>query len=126
MNFKPLGSRVLVKVVERREIKIAGQTLTVARGVNKHGRAKHEWEDEIVRALVVRVGELTTQVSEGDVVILGGAAGIHVDGNAVDSDQDHRMVHEDELIAIDLDATEINKEKQAVEKIQVDKEAIHV
>lgn len=112
MNFKPLGSRVLLRVTEIKEVKIAGQTLTIAKGVDKFGKTKHEWDDAVVRAEVIKLGELADKVEVGDIVLVGGAVGVHVDGVAVSSEQDHRMVHEDDIIAIDIEATELARKKE--------------
>lgn len=112
LKYKPLGSRVLVKILTKTEIKVAGQTLLVAKGVNKYGKTKHEWNEEVLRALVLRRGEDATDIEDGDVVLIDGAAGKHVDWDISESTDTHRVIYQDEIIAVDVEETESLKNKQ--------------
>lgn len=105
INYKPLGSRVIVRIISKTEVKIAGQTLTIARGVNKYGSASKEWEDTVLSAEVIKVGPDSKDIAGGDVVILPGYAGKWIDSDIAGSAETHRIVDEADILAIDEDAT---------------------
>lgn len=113
MNYKPLGSRVLIKVLTRTEIEIAGITLAVSRGVNKYGKAPKETDEQILHCEVLKKGDSALDVEIGDVVIIAGYAGRWIDADIADAPQTHRIVDESDILAIDLEQTEKLKSQEA-------------
>lgn len=112
MDYKPLGSRVLVKVLTRSEIEVGGITLALARGVNKYGKAPKETDEQILRCEVLKKGDSALDVEIGDVVIIAGYAGRWLDADLVDGPQTHRIVDEADILAIDLEQTEKLKQPE--------------
>lgn len=117
MNYKPLGSRILVKVRTTSEVTVGGITLAVAKGVNKFGKAKHEFDEQVLACEVLKTGDAVDDVAAGDIVIIPGYAGKWVDRDLVNAPETHRIVDIADVIAIDLEATE---------KLKTNQEAAHV
>lgn len=107
MNYKPLGSRLIVKILESKEVEVAGMKLSVAKGVNKFGKASHEWESNTLFAQVIKRGDGVTDVEENDVVVISGLAGHWLDKDLHASDWNtHRVIDESDILCIDIDQTE--------------------
>lgn len=106
MNYRPLGNRVIVKILEKNQVSIAGITLAVARGRDRAGNSTKEWADQCLWAEIMRTGPDVTAVEVGQVVVISGAAGKWLDKDLhTGSDLTHRVVYDDEILCIDLDKT---------------------
>ena len=111
MNYKPIGARLIVRILERPEFMVAGIKLTTPRV------GKHEWSDEILWAEVIKLGDACgDHISIGDVVIMRGDAGKWVDYEIHAGDtRTHRVVEFDEVLAIDIERTDALKQENLIE-----------
>lgn len=107
IDYKPLGSRVIVRIITRGKVSVGGVDLQIARKVNHK-----EWSDECVWAEVIRAGASAVDVSVGDVIIMGGAAGKWLDKDLVKTEDTMRVIDESEALCIDERMTEDLKQKE--------------
>lgn len=110
MNYRPMGNRIVIKVLTRSEVEVGGIKLAVARGVNQFGKGPKEWESDVLRAEIVRVGPDVQSVEEGQVVIIPGASGRWMDFDIHGTTDTHRICDEDEVLAIEEPETDESKE----------------
>lgn len=101
MNYRPLGSRLLVKILTKQKVKLGSTEIVIARKENHR-----EWSDECLWAEVISIGESVSEdIDKGMVVVIGGAAGKWVDRDLTDGSATHRIIDEDEVLAIDEEMT---------------------
>ncbi len=96
MNYKPLGSRVVVKILHDDKVKVGGLMLTIA----SPGKKK-EWDVETLRAQAIRCGPDVVHILEGDIIVMTGAAGRWLDFDLHGTSDTHRIVDEGEILAIE-------------------------
>lgn len=109
MNYRPLGDRLIVRLLGKPKVTVAGMELTIARV------GKKEWEDEVVWAEVVARGQDVKEVEIGEVVIMAGHAGKWVDYDIHAGDErTHRVIDFMDALAVDEERTQELKKSQEV------------
>lgn len=93
MKVLPIGSRVLIRLMEQKKETKLGLVVV---------RKKEEWQEETLLATVVAIGpDVTIDLAENDTVILAGHAGRWIDPELIDgTDRVFRMVEVDDLLAV--------------------------
>ena len=115
MNYKPFGKRLIIRIITCKEIEIAGQKLTIAKGVNQYGKSQKEWEQDLW-AEVIKLGRDITpedDLKEGDVIFIQGSAGRWIDADIAKSAATHRIIDYYDVLMVDPDKKALLTEHEA-------------
>jgi hypothetical protein len=116
VTIKPVGDRLLVKLVRLSEKKVGSTVLTLANDVKK------KYQPECSKALVIAGGsDVPAGIGSGALVLIRSDAGIGLTSDIVETGEArlYRVIEYPEVLAILEEAAEISDANQVCNQLEV-------